>query len=137
MLCSFLRSLIKPSSFPLEISPVTRAEHIYFMLYIDVIGDQQSTGHTLPNTIFQKLALIEYSQSEKLCIFSPIRFGLSDGFVGQLNFLKPTKFVIYWLKTRPDCSKMNEVMVSRRYSVRFQWKIINVHAISRNLRIGP
>ena len=102
------------------ISLVTRPEHIYFMLYIDVIGDQQSIGHTLPNTIFQKLALIEYSQSEKLSIFNHIRFGLSDGIMDQLNFLKTTKFVIDWLKSQPNCSKMNEVMVSQSWSVRFQ-----------------
>ena len=49
-----------------EISLVTRAQPIYFMLYIDVIWDQQSIGDSLPDTILQKLALIEYSRSENV-----------------------------------------------------------------------
>ena len=68
------------------ISLVTRPEHIYFMLYIDVIGDQQSIGHTLPNTIFQKLALIEYSRSEKFDTFGYIDFSFDDKNMALLNF---------------------------------------------------
>ena len=80
------------------------------MLYIGTTWDQQSIGDSLPDTILQKLALIEYSRSEKFDIFSYTDFSFDDKNLVQLNFFQVIKIEIDWLKSQPDCSKMKEVM---------------------------